>query len=111
VNSIHHSVDDIQQTEKGDFMSTEETQEDTVEQTEAPMAVSTPKSAKMEGFMSHRDELPTSATIAERQQLRSEMESEIEAFLKGGGKIDQIEPNVMADPPKKPESNYGSRPI
>ena len=27
------------------------------------------------------------------------------------GKISSIEPNVMADPPRKPESNYGSRPI
>ena len=50
-------------------------------------------------------------SIASRQKLRSQMDSEVEAFLKKGGSINEIEPNVMADPPRKPTSNYGSRPI
>jgi hypothetical protein len=50
-------------------------------------------------------------SIASRQKLRSQVDNEIEAFLKGGGAINEIEPNVMADPPRKPTSNYGSRPI
>lgn len=50
-------------------------------------------------------------SIASRQKLRSKMDNEIEAFLKKGGSINEIEPNVMADPPRKPTSNYGSRPI
>ena len=50
-------------------------------------------------------------SIASRQKLRSKMDNEIEAFLKKGGAINEIEPNVMADPPRKPTSNYGSRPI
>ncbi|NVK39256.1 MAG: hypothetical protein HWE18_15120 [Gammaproteobacteria bacterium] len=50
-------------------------------------------------------------SIASRQKLRSKMDNEVEAFLKAGGSINEIEPNVMADPPRKPTSNYGSRPI
>ena len=50
-------------------------------------------------------------SIASRRKLRSKMDSDVDAFLKKGGKIDKIEPNVMADPPRKPTSNYGSRPI
>lgn len=50
-------------------------------------------------------------TVASRQKLREEMAAEIEAFLARGGKISQIEPNVTADPPRKPDSDYGSRPI
>jgi len=50
-------------------------------------------------------------SIASRQKLRSQMESEVEAFLSSGGSINEVEPNVMADPPRKPTSNYGSRPI
>jgi hypothetical protein len=50
-------------------------------------------------------------SIASRQKLRSQMDNEVEAFLQKGGSINEIEPNVMADPPRKPTSNYGSRPI
>jgi len=50
-------------------------------------------------------------SIASRQKLRTQVDSEVEAFLKAGGSINEIEPNVMADPPRKPTSNYGSRPI
>jgi hypothetical protein len=50
-------------------------------------------------------------SIASRQKLRSQMDNEIEAFLQKGGAINEIDDNVMADPPRKPTSNYGSRPI
>jgi len=50
-------------------------------------------------------------SIASRKKLRNKMNSDVEAFLEKGGSINQIEPNVMADPPRKPTSNYGSRPI
>lgn len=50
-------------------------------------------------------------SIASRQKLRSQVDHEVEQFLKAGGSINEIEPNVMADPPRKPTSNYGSRPI
>lgn len=50
-------------------------------------------------------------SIASRKKLRNKMNGDVEAFLKNGGSINQVEPNVMADPPRKPTSNYGSRPI
>ncbi|MFQ3171143.1 MAG: hypothetical protein ACI9DG_001177 [Oleispira sp.] len=64
-----------------------------------------------EGYHSHNDDMPNSATIAERERQRSEVASEVEAFLAKGGDITAVEANFRADPPKKPESNYGSRPI
>ncbi|QIZ85891.1 hypothetical protein HF888_16080 [Bermanella marisrubri] len=50
-------------------------------------------------------------SIASRQKLRDKMSGDVEAFLAQGGSINEVEPNVMADPPRKPQSNYGSRPI
>lgn len=50
-------------------------------------------------------------SIASRKKLRNKMDADVEAFLQKGGEISEIEPNVMADPPRKPTSNYGSRPI
>lgn len=67
--------------------------------------------AQPEGYHTHADDMPNSATIAERKRLRDEVASEVEAFLSKGGGITTIDDNVRADPPKKPESNYGSRPI
>ena len=32
-------------------------------------------------------------------------------FLARGGKVQEVEANVVADPPKKPDNKYGSRPI
>lgn len=57
------------------------------------------------------EEAPEERTVASRQKQREQMEREIEEFLARGGKISQIEPNVTADPPRKPDSDYGSRPI
>jgi hypothetical protein len=35
----------------------------------------------------------------------------MEEFLSKGGKVQEVEANVVADPPKKPDNKYGSRPI
>lgn len=48
---------------------------------------------------------------AARRRMREAMAAEVEAFLSRGGCIQQIEDNVMADPPRKPQTSYGSRPI
>ncbi len=48
---------------------------------------------------------------AARRRMREAMAAEVEAFLSRGGSIQQIEANVMADPPRKPQTSYGSRPI
>lgn len=50
-------------------------------------------------------------SIASRQKVRDEIEDQIAAFLARGGKINEVEPNVTADPPKKPTPDYGGRPI
>lgn len=50
-------------------------------------------------------------SIASRQKIRAELEEQMAAFLARGGKIDEVKPNVTADPPKKPAPDYGGRPI
>ena len=62
-------------------------------------------------YIGSKDEQPEARNVKSRERVRSNLEGDIEAFLKSGGNIDSIEPNVMADPPRKPENSYGSRPI
>lgn len=50
-------------------------------------------------------------TVESRSPIRDQLADDIAAFLQRGGSIDQIDPDVTADPPKKPQSNYGSRAI
>lgn len=62
-------------------------------------------------YIGSKDESPEARNVKSRERVRSTLDSDIEAFLQAGGDIDNIEPNVMADPPRKPENSYGSRPI
>ena len=39
------------------------------------------------------------------------MASDVEAFLARGGRIQEVAADVMGDPPRKPQTNYGSCPI
>lgn len=50
-------------------------------------------------------------TVNARKRIRNQLESDIEAFLSNGGLIQEVEMNVTADPPTKPVSRYGGRPI
>ena len=50
-------------------------------------------------------------SITSRQRARSQLSDEIEEFLASGGAIAEIDPDVTADPPRKPQPKYGSRPI
>ena len=50
-------------------------------------------------------------TVESRHSIRNQVADDIEKFLQGGGSINYIDPDVTADPPRKPESNYGSRAI
>lgn len=54
------------------------------------------------------DEMPS---IEAKQKERDALAKAMEDFLARGGKVQEVEPNVVADPPKKPDSKYGSRPI
>lgn len=57
------------------------------------------------------DETAESRTIASRMKIRDKVEEDIARFLSKGGEIDEIASDVTADPPRKPESNYGARAI
>ncbi|MCY1294291.1 Transcriptional regulator SutA [compost metagenome] len=54
------------------------------------------------------EEMPS---IEAKQKERDALAKAMEDFLARGGKVQEVEPNVVADPPKKPDSKYGSRPI
>lgn len=49
--------------------------------------------------------------LATKNKARDELARQIEEFLAHGGKINLIESNVTADPPRKPTNSYGSHPI
>jgi len=42
-----------------------------------------------------------------RAEERCQLAADIEKFLKAGGAVDEIPHGERADPPKKPENNYG----
>lgn len=50
-------------------------------------------------------------TMSSRDEARKQLDDDISRYLQQGGEIETVEKNVMADPPRKPVSNYGSRPI
>lgn len=56
-------------------------------------------------------ECGSETTEAVRDNVRQQLSSDVEAFLKSGGEVQKIADNVRADPPKKPAMNYGSAPI
>ncbi len=68
--------------------------------------VSTTKKAKAKA--AEPEELPS---MEAKQREREALARAMEEFLARGGQVQEVEPNVVADPPKKPDSKYGSRPI
>jgi hypothetical protein len=54
------------------------------------------------------EELPS---VEAKHKERDALARAMEEFLSRGGKVQEVEPNVVSDPPKKPDSKYGSRPI
>ena len=50
-------------------------------------------------------------TVSSKEQIRSKLNDDVEEFLKQGGAIEQVSTGVTNDPPRKPQSNYGRRPI
>ena len=49
--------------------------------------------------------------VAARKKARDQLARDMEEFMKRGGEIRQIADNVRADPPRKPNTDYGSSPI
>jgi len=62
-------------------------------------------------FMGSREDTAAARTVASRERIRRQMEEDMQAFLSKGGAIQHIAPNVLGDPPRKPSTSYGSRPI
>ena len=54
------------------------------------------------------DELPS---VEAKNKERDALARAKEDCLAKGGKVQEVEANVVADPPKKPDNKYGSRPI
>jgi len=58
-----------------------------------------------------KDETAEHRSLSSRERIREQLEDDIEAFIARGGAIETVDPHVTGDPPQKPVSNYGSRPI
>ena len=50
-------------------------------------------------------------TTTSRARIRNRLASDVDEFLAQGGEIEQIDMQVTGDPPTKPVSKYGGRPI
>ena len=70
--------------------------------------VAAPAASKKTKKEAEPEELPS---IEAKQKERDALARAMEEFLARGGQVQQIDSNVVADPPKKPDSKYGSRPI
>lgn len=57
------------------------------------------------------EEFAEERSVTSRQRARTQLSAEIEEFLARGGAISEIDPEITADPPRKPQPKYGSRPI
>ncbi|MBS7662511.1 hypothetical protein I0D00_11275 [Pseudomonas lalucatii] len=64
--------------------------------------------SKAKAKVADAEELPS---VEAKQKERDALARAMEEFLARGGKVQEVEPNVVSDPPKKPDSKYGSRPI
>jgi hypothetical protein len=95
-------VGDEDDTEEGLEASAEEVADDDGSDVPAPSAKGKAKAAVS------IDELPS---IEAKNKERDALARAMEEFLSRGGKVQEVEPNVVADPPKKPDNKYGSRPI
>ncbi|MDD0842337.1 transcriptional regulator SutA [Pseudomonas sp. Gutcm_11s] len=78
------------------------------EEDDGESAAPSGKSGKKAKAADDVDELPS---VEAKQKERDALAKAMEEFLSRGGAVQEIEPNVVADPPKKPDSKYGSRPI
>lgn len=95
-------VGDEDEAEEGLEAAAEDVADDSGEDTPAPAAKGKAKAAVSV------DELPS---IEAKNKERDALAKAMEEFLARGGKVQEVEANVVADPPKKPDNKYGSRPI
>ncbi|QJD60018.1 hypothetical protein HG264_14530 [Pseudomonas sp. gcc21] len=50
-------------------------------------------------------------SVEAKAREREMLERQIAEFMARGGQVQEIDSNVVSDPPRKPDSKYGSRPI
>ena len=46
-------------------------------------------------------------SVAARSEIRGQLADDVERFLRDGGEVAQIPRSFRADPPRRPENNYG----
>lgn len=95
-------VGDEDETEEGLEAAADEVADDDGEDTPVPVAKGKSKAAVSV------DDLPS---VEAKNKERDALARAMEEFLSRGGKVQEVEANVVADPPKKPDNKYGSRPI
>lgn len=49
----------------------------------------------------------TATSQTAKESMRQQLAADVEAFLAAGGRIQEVPHDYRADPPKKPENNYG----
>ncbi|MCF4995623.1 hypothetical protein GIW70_02715 [Pseudomonas syringae] len=97
-------VGDDDETEEGLEAAAEDVAEDSDDSGDAPAPAAKGKAKAAVSV----DELPS---IEAKNKERDALAKAMEDFLARGGKVQEVEANVVADPPKKPDNKYGSRPI
>ncbi len=85
----------------------ESVDDDSVDDEEEAEAEATIKPKTRGVTRKKRKETEALHTVAAREDLRKQLANDVEAFLKRGGSIKAVAQDERADPPKKPESNYG----
>ncbi len=46
-------------------------------------------------------------SVTSREPIRQNLAADVEAFLQQGGEVKTVPKDHRADPPRKPENNYG----
>lgn len=88
----------------------DEVEEETEEGTEEEVTAEAGPAAETPAPRTDLDDAET-LTVSSKEALRRQLEEEMARFLAQGGRIQEIPPDVTTDPPQKPVSNYGSKPI
>ncbi len=95
-----------------DFDETADPVDDEVEDDGAPAEAVEGEDGAVPAPVARKDiDEAETLTVSSKEALRRQLEEEVARFLAQGGKVKEIPPDVQSDPPQKPVSNYGSKPI
>lgn len=101
------SEDDI---EDGDDLPEDDLDNSSVDEVDE-MEVDDEPAVKPRKKAAAQEDLLEGVSLEAKQREREMLARQMEEFLARGGKVQQVDNNTLADPPKKPEGKYGSRPI